>query len=139
MQIFIIGSILETAQTLDKKRFWKQILEARQIISAILGTSTGWRNHPVTKMYEAHLQWLELYLSVFENYRDGKYKQAKALSDQAEEYKPDFLKEELYIENMKKRLYTKNKDHYSQWASLGESFINLYYIDNAWKTYFQKK
>ena len=38
MQIFIVGSPIETADTLDKRRLNKQIIECRQILAAINGT-----------------------------------------------------------------------------------------------------
>lgn len=37
MQVFIVGSPIETAMALDKKRLNKQIIETRQIIDAICG------------------------------------------------------------------------------------------------------
>lgn len=47
MQIFITGSPLETAEALDARRLNKQIIECRQILAAIDGTSKAWSNHPV--------------------------------------------------------------------------------------------
>lgn len=138
MQIFIVGSIFETIQVLDKKRFWKQILETRQILNAIKGISTGWRNHPIVDMYRKHVDWLDLYLLAFEAYHGGNIEQALNLSDEAEKIKPGFLYSLDYIENMKKRLYTKDKNHYSQWESLGESKVNYYYVSGTWKKYVQK-
>lgn len=41
MQIFIVGSILETAKALDKRRLNKQIIECKQILAAIDGESTA--------------------------------------------------------------------------------------------------
>ena len=41
MQVFIIGSALETAQALDKKRLNKQIVECKQILNAIEGKTKG--------------------------------------------------------------------------------------------------
>ena len=39
---------------------------------------------------------------------------------------------------MKKRLFTKDGSFYSQWASLGESYVNMYFVDGNWKYYNQK-
>lgn len=139
MQIFIIGSIFETCQALDKRRLWKQILEARQIIDVLLGKSQAWKNHPIVKMYKDDLEWLLLYLAVFEEYWKGDLEAAEIISNGAEEIKPTFLYDDSYLENMKKRLYTKNKVHYSQWELLGESNINYYYIDGIWRKYTQKQ
>ena len=44
MQVFIIGTPLETAMALDAKRLNKQTIEARQILKAIVGDSKAWAN-----------------------------------------------------------------------------------------------
>ena len=138
MQIFIVGSIFETCQALDKRRLWKQILEARQIIDILLGKTQAWKNHPVAKMYKDDLEWLLLYLAVFEEYWKGDLEAAEIISNGAEEIKPKFLHDNSYLENMKKRLFTKDNSFYSQWAGLGESYVNMYFVDGNWKYYNQK-
>ena len=138
MQIFIVGSIFETCQALDKRRLWKQILEARQIIDILLGKTQAWKNHPVAKMYKDDLEWLLLYLAVFEEYWRGDLEAAEIISNGAEEIKPIFLYDDSYLKNMKKRLFTKDNSFYSQWASLGESYVNMYFVDGNWKYYNQK-
>lgn len=137
MQVFIIGSIFETAQALDKKRFNKQIIETKQIIAAITGEKQSWNHHPIVLMYKRNLDWLKLYLAVLENFRDGNYESARIISESAETSKPIFLYEVTYLENMKRRLYTKDPNHYSQWADLGESRVNMYYVNGEWKYYEQ--
>lgn len=138
MQVFIVGSIFETCQVLDKRRLWKQILEARQIIDVLLGKSQAWKNHPIAKMYKNDIEWLSLYLAVFEEYWKGDFEAAEVISNGAEEIKPIFLYDDSYLENMKKRLFTKDSSFYSQWASLGESYVNMYFVDGNWKYYNQK-
>ena len=64
--------------------------------------------------------------------------EAKIKSNIADVYKPNFHTEE-YFENMKKRLYTKNHEHYKKWESLGESYENWYWVNNKWKIYKQIK
>ena len=138
MQIFVVGSILETCQALDKRRLWKQILEARQIIDVLTGKSQAWKTHPIVKMYKNDLEWLLLYLAVFEEYWRGDLEAAEIISNRAEEIKPTFLYDNSYLENMKKRLFTKDNSFYSQWASLGESYVNMYFVEGNWKYYNQK-
>lgn len=36
---------------------------------------------------------------------------------------------------MKRRLYTKDNNHYKQWADLGESEENWYFVDGEWVKY----
>jgi hypothetical protein len=44
----------------------------------------------------------------------------------AEEVKPPFHTK-LFLNQMKRRLYTKDNNHYAQWAHLGESQENWYW------------
>lgn len=36
---------------------------------------------------------------------------------------------------MKRRLYTKDQEHYKQWAHLGTSEENWYFVDGEWRKY----
>lgn len=57
MQTFLpYASFTKTARTLDYRRLWlgKQRVETKQILMALTGESTGWRNHPATKMWEGY-------------------------------------------------------------------------------------
>ena len=40
---------------------------------------------------------------------------------------------------MKKRLFTKNNIHYKQWAELGESQENWYFVNEEWRKYINGK
>jgi hypothetical protein len=40
---------------------------------------------------------------------------------------------------MKRRLYTKNPEHYAQWAHLGKSEENWYFVDGVWRKYVNGK
>ena len=133
MQIFIVGTVYETARALDPKRLWKQILETDQIIAALEGNA-AWSNHPVVLMYKNHIDFLKIYRTVLGLYRSGNLEEAQNLSNTAELLKPDFLGPYLY-DQMKRRLYTKNKNYYNQWSDLGESDINYYYVDGKWLQY----
>ena len=136
MQVFIVGTPYETAEALDVRRINKQIIENGQIMDAILGIGKGWFNHPVVKSYKNHFQWLYHYNLCLFWYSRGDKPMAKKMSEQAMAFKPNFHTEE-YFKNMKKRLYTKDNEHYKQWENLGESYENWYWIDNKWKIYKQ--
>lgn len=138
MQVFIIGSPYETAMCLDKKRLNKQIVECKQMLRALEGLSKGWRNHPCTIQYDKHRYWLWVYMLCLASYRDEQYFNSILLSEVCESYKPEFHTEE-YFEQMKRRLYTKDKEHYSYWLELGESNENWYWVDNQWKKYVNGK
>lgn len=131
MQIFIIGTPLETAKVLDKRRLNKQIIECRQILNAINGAK-AWRNHPVVLQYRDYVDWLKLYTNVLEEYRNGSYIVAEMIDSAM--IPPPFHDEEFFNQ-MKRRLYTKDNTHYKQWEHLGETQENWYYVDGVMRKY----
>ena len=55
MQTFLPYADFEkTAKCLDYRRRGKQRVEATQIIQTLSGVTTGWHNHPATKMWRGH-------------------------------------------------------------------------------------
>jgi hypothetical protein len=50
-----------SARALDDRRLGKQRVEAHQIRRALLGVTTGWRNHPATLMWEGRVAALGIY------------------------------------------------------------------------------
>lgn len=129
MQVFIIGTPFETAEALDVRRINKQMIENQQIMDAILGNGKGWFNHPVVKSYKNHFQYLYHYHLCLFWYKRGNKPMAQKMSEQAMAFKPNFHTED-YFNQMKRRLYSKNKEYYKQWASLGESVCNWYWSDD---------
>lgn len=125
MQVFIIGTPFETAEALDIRRMNKQMIENQQIMDAILGTGKGWLNHPVVKSYKNHFQYLYHYHLCLFWYSRGDKPMARKMSEQAMAFKPNFHTDE-YFTQMKRRLYSKNKEYYKQWESLGESDENKF-------------
>lgn len=133
MQVFIIGTPFETAEVLDVLRVNKQCIETQQIMAAIKGAK-GWRNHPVVKMYADHYTWLDLYRRCLEAYRRGDFDEAQKMSQEADKCRPEFHTEAFFTQ-MKRRLYTKAPAKYPQWAELGESSENWYFVDGEWCIY----
>ena len=66
-----------------------------------------------------------MYADILEGYLDGSMSLQMA-DREAKEITPEFHTP-TFVENMKKRLYTKNPEHYKQWADLGESLRNIYW------------
>lgn len=139
MQVFIVGTPLETAMALDNRRLNKQIIEVEQILDAMRG-KTAWSNHPCVLQYSYKdgYDWLVEYLYCLKSYKNGSYDVAQLYSDQSLEYKPKFHTQEYY-EQMKRRLYTKDNKHYKQWAYLGESDVNWYFVNGEWRKYINGK
>lgn len=127
MQVFVVGSPLETAMALSPRHLRNQINEAHIILAAICGESKAWSHHPVVLMYSElnSAKWLQMYADILERYLDGSL---ELISDniKAKNITPSFHTPE-FIENMKKRLYTKDPVHYAQWAGLGKSEENWYW------------
>lgn len=135
MQVFIIGSPLETAKALDNLRLNKQIIECHQILDALNGAK-AWSNHPVVLQYRGYEEWLKLYTKVLEEYRNGNYSVAETIDSVI--VPPPFHDEEFFNQ-MKRRLHTKNPQHYSQWSYLGTSQENFYFVDGVMRKYINGK
>lgn len=138
MQVFIIGTPLETAIALDRGRLNKQIIECRQILDALNGAK-AWSNHPCVLQYRGHEKWLEHYHDCLLFYRRGYYDLAKVESYYATDCHPIDWHTQAYYDQMKRRLYTKDEIHYAQWSHLGKSDYNLYYVDGEWRKYINGK
>lgn len=140
MQVFIVGTVEETAMALDRRRLNKQIIECQQILDAIDGTGKGWFNHPVVKMYTPYRKWLMIYMWYLQEYAQEKSDLLMMMhfNKFCKDNKPPFHTEEFF-QQMKRRLYTKNNEHYKQWKDLGESEVNWYFVDGEWKYYKKGK
>lgn len=127
MQVFVVGSPLETAMALDPKRLRSQIREVYIILAAIHGESKAWCHHPVVLMYSEpnSVRWLQMYVDILEGYLNGAMGLIQA-DREARLITPEFHTTK-FINQMKRRLYTKNPEHYKQWADLGESLRNIYW------------
>lgn len=139
MQVFIVGSPLETARAMagDTRRYNKQIIEVRQILDALNGAK-AWSNHPCVLQYRGREEWLRAYKTCLEWYVRGDEDKALWASNLADYWRPKFHTEQ-YFSNMKARLYTKNPKHYAQFAEYGTSDYNLYYVDGVWRKYVNGK
>lgn len=145
MQVFIIGSPLETAKALSPKHLNNQINEAKIILDALNGAK-AWSNHPVVLQYRDYKEWVKLYTWCLEDYYTSiRYENAsdmlyisKEWSDMSLECKPPFHNEDFFNQ-MKRRLYTKNPEHYAQWESLGKSQENWYFVDGVMLKYVNGK
>ena len=129
MQVFLpYKEPIEVAKCLDRRRLWKQVLEGQQITEAIDGSSTSWRNHPVVKMYKNNLQFVRSYYLCLWQYHMGNIKGALLMNEYANASRPDFITEDFCIQH-RRRLYTKDKVFYKDFAKYGESDENWYIVD----------
>lgn len=133
MQVFIVGSPLETAMALDPKRLNKQIIEGGQILDALNGVK-AWSNHPCVLQYRGYEGWLDDYKKCLEGYAMGDTVRTTVYSILADGIRPDWHTQEYY-DQMKRRLFEKDEEHYKQWSHLGKSLDNWYYIDGKFVKY----
>ena len=139
MQVFIVGSPLKTAMALDKRRLNKQIIECQQILDALNGAKP-WSNHPCVLQYKGHEFWLRCYKRVLEEFQKsgGASIRSKYFNYRAIETTPDWHTQEYY-DQMKRRLYAKDPEHYKQWEHFGKSDCNWYFVDGEWRKYVNGK
>lgn len=135
MNVFVpYANPLETAKCLDRLRLNKQVIECSQILNAIDGTGKGWFNHPVTKMYKPYRDWLVLYACCLQAYQiesknaNTTFYTSNLYSKRADNMRPPFLTSD-FCDQHKRRLFTKNPEHYKQFEEYGTSDEN-WYFDN---------
>lgn len=137
MQVLVVGSPLETAMALSRKHLRNQINEAHVILAAIHGEGKGWIHHPVVLMYSEpnSVRWLSMYADILEGFLDRSTGLIEA-DNEAKAITPEFHTEKFLIQ-MKRRLFSKNPEHYKQWAELGTSEDNFYWSPTrrAWLMY----
>lgn len=135
MNVFVPYSLpLDCAKALyGDKRFQKQILEIDQIINAIEG-SIPWSKHPCVLMYKDHKDWLRLYQQCFIAYREymrgneSAFRLCCFYDVEASKLTPSFLTPEFCLQHCR-RLFTKNPEHYPQFAEYGKSEVNFYFVN----------
>ena len=67
MQTFLpYSNFQKTAEVLDWRRLGKQRVEAMQIHNTIIN-NTGWKHHPIVKMWTPYLNALKLYHNIINN------------------------------------------------------------------------
>jgi hypothetical protein len=127
MQTFLpYPDFKETASALDYRRLGKQRVETKQILMALTGESTGWINHPATKMWRDHELLLCEYGSIMSTewkhrgYVDNLLpwftaKKAELLQNGAQ-YNgfPWFIGNEAFHRSHQSNLLRKAPEHYSE-------------------------
>lgn len=136
MQIFIpYKEPIRVAECLDKLRLNKQVIEAKQIYDAICGRGKGWFNHPITHMYRNDAQWVRFYRKTLQHYMMylntgdmNHLEYSRGYSARADAIRPAFISDDL-CDQHKRRLYTKDPEHYERFSSFGTSEENWYAVD----------
>lgn len=116
-------SFAVSAQVLDRKRCWKQVLEAWQILQTLLGTYErgGWKHHPCTKMWRGYEAALAVYYNVFleESVLTHHINVVKMLPVELKNEVvtlPSWLGDERLHASHRSNLIRKNEDFYGQFG-----------------------
>ena len=119
MQTFLpYKSFKESLKSLDWRRLGKQRVEARQVLNILRDkTSTkGWRNHPITRMWEGYDNALAEYMNLcIQEWIDRGYNNnmefAKISGDVVY---PQWLGNDLFHSSHRSNLLRKDQDYYSK-------------------------
>jgi len=136
---FLIGSFQFTADTLDKKRVFKQLLECLQCINIIEAkqkdpnVKIGFMDHPVIKIWEKFLDPLKLYFNTILNVCIKKHKfnttmEYYDIPDEDEIKMPWFLNFMPFIYSHRARLYQKDPNYYKDKFEFPKEYLNIGYI-----------
>lgn len=121
MQTFLpYEDFITSALSLDKKRCWKQVVEAKQIIDCLEGKTTAWKNHPAVKMWEGYTESLKYYFDCFlevcirEHGINTKYKTYFETEDYVKNIpeSPWWLGDKDFYRAMRARLIEKDEEFY---------------------------
>ena len=121
MQTFLpYKSYRKTFKVLDYRRLGKQRVEAKQILNVLLGrTETkGWRNHPITRMWEGYEPALQLYHNMcIEEWVNRGYNNNMELENITEMIvDPDWLGNKRFHSSHRSNLLRKDYEYYSQFG-----------------------
>ena len=124
MQTFLpYESFTKSAQVLDYRRLGKQRVEAKQILQAI-ENQTGWKNHPIVKMWTPYTNALKQYANIIITEWIGRgYNNNMEFYDIDNVEYPDWLGDERFHSSHRANLLRKDFDYYSQykWRENSES------------------
>jgi hypothetical protein len=120
MQTFLpYPDFKKSVQVLDSKRLGKQRVETFQVLNILLGRTTtkGWRNHPVTLMWEGYESALQLYQNyTIEEWIKRGYKNTMSFESLLLEVKlPPWFGDDRIHRSHRANLLRKNWEYYSSY------------------------
>lgn len=138
---------------LDRRRLVKQLLETRQIMAALAGTTRGWVNHPATRMWQGketmlfdyaiqNARELQARSYKWENnldYLTEHYNLIVEMRDTNGQFNDDDYKRIMYTH--RGRLYEKDSAYYAQWSNFSDfrqytccERCSYYWPTHIWET-----
>lgn len=119
MQTFLpYADFHRSAIVLDSKRLGKQRLECVQLINAIEGRSTGWRNHPAAIMWQHNVGSLKRYYHIVsaEWILRGFMHTMHHYLDIDDDTPPVWLGDEAFHASHRSNLLRKDPEHYGRFG-----------------------
>jgi hypothetical protein len=132
-----------SASVLDNKRLFKQSIECKQILSAILGLSTGWKNHCITRLWQKHPDYLLDYWESINNELIIRKRPYVAIPIEIAEkvtmksQYPSFLGDQKFHSAYRSHLLAKNEKHYRKFFKTEPAISGYFALDKNgnWKKY----
>jgi len=122
-----------TARALDRLRLGKQRVECKQILRALAGDTTGWVNHPATRMWRGHERALCDYAAVIcvewlsRGYRDSLlpwFTEMRERLPEASAQPPTWWGRAEVHASHQARLLAKHETHYRAAFNLGDDEVS---------------
>jgi hypothetical protein len=133
VQTFVPYDIhIQTARALDRQRLGKQRVECKQILLALVGDSTGWVNHPATKMWRGSERFLADYaMTMCSEWRSRGYvdnlgpwfMEVTSRFTLSAMQRPSWWRNHDVHDSHKAQLLRKNREHYQAAFGLTESQV----------------
>lgn len=119
MQTFLpYKNFQQSARALDRQRLGKQRVEGYQILRTLVGLSTGWSNHPATRMWRGYTPALYAYTQTcIDVWRERGYKNTISLPQPLmldHNGAPPWLGDERLHSSHRANLLRKMPSHYEQ-------------------------
>lgn len=135
MQIFLpLPDIKESLDCLDKKRCWKQAVEAKQILDTITTGRKAWKNHPAVLMVKKYTPFLIKYYNTALIISTGKWevqnKKLEIIYDDRELIYPPWFGDNRFHKSHRANLLRKDFEYYSKfnWIENNEDYVNTPYF-----------
>jgi len=119
MQTFLPSrDFTEVSRILDWRRHNKQITECKQIVSALEGTSQGWKNHPAVLMWRGCEPLLKKYHDVLleQWYLKGYGGTRRPYNDTSQGSVPPWWNDERLFSSHRGNLLRKDPIHYGKFG-----------------------
>lgn len=141
---FLIGSFEYTAITLDKRRRFKQCLEAKHIIELLESQNGGvykkdrYKNHPAVRMWRPYLNALKYYYNTMLNIclEVDKVNTLLQYYEVISYERPWFLDYPPLIYSHRARLYQKDPVYYNNLLTFPQEYLSIGYI---WTSRYDKQ